>query len=188
MAEILITSGLAFAGTNMDDILILMILFAAAGSRKERLCITAGQYLGMGLLTLISIAGAYGARILPQGYIRFLGILPIFLGIKAWTGYRKMQGWGGRATEGSGVMGIMMLTAANGADNLGVYIPVFSRYSTWEQLEAAAVFGCMTAVWCLAGVKLAGCAPVKECIRKSGHILIPAVLVCLGIRILMGGP
>lgn len=97
-----------------------------------------------------------------------------------------MQGWGGRATEGSGVMGIMMLTAANGADNLGVYIPVFSRYSTWEQLEAAAVFGCMTAVWCLAGVKLAGCAPVKECIRKSGHILIPAVLVCLGIRILMG--
>ena len=55
MAEILITSGLAFAGTNMDDILILMILFAAAGSRKERLCITAGQYLGMGLLTQMCI-------------------------------------------------------------------------------------------------------------------------------------
>lgn len=48
MAEILITSGLAFAGTNMDDILILMILFAAAGSRKEMLCITAGQYWGWG--------------------------------------------------------------------------------------------------------------------------------------------
>ena len=76
MAEILITSGLAFAGTNMDDILILMILFAAAGSRKERLCITAGQYLGMGLLTLISIAGAYGARILPRGISGFWGYCP----------------------------------------------------------------------------------------------------------------
>ena len=63
MAEILITSGLAFAGTNMDDILILMILFAAAGSRKERLCITAGQYLGMGLLTQYcrGLRGAYPA-------------------------------------------------------------------------------------------------------------------------------
>ena len=36
MAEILITSGLAFAGTNMDDILILMILFAAAGSSAAK--------------------------------------------------------------------------------------------------------------------------------------------------------
>ena len=64
MAEILITSGLAFAGTNMDDILILMILFAAAGSRKERLCITAGQDLGMGLTGRVSclrgISGFWG--------------------------------------------------------------------------------------------------------------------------------
>lgn len=119
MAEILITSSLAFAGANMDDILILMILFAA-GSRKERLCITAGQYLGMGLLTLISIAGAYGTRVLPQGYIRLLGILPIFLGIKTWTGYQKVQGCGGHGMEGSGIIGVMMLTAAYGADNLGV--------------------------------------------------------------------
>lgn len=33
MAEILITSGLAFAGTNMDDILILQTVDKAQGSR-----------------------------------------------------------------------------------------------------------------------------------------------------------
>ena len=48
MAEILITSGLAFAGTNMDDILILMILFAAAGSRKEGFVLQPGSIWGWG--------------------------------------------------------------------------------------------------------------------------------------------
>ena len=57
MTEVILTSIVSFAGTNIDDIFVLMVLFAQAERRQERAKIAAGQYLGIGLLTLLSIAG-----------------------------------------------------------------------------------------------------------------------------------
>lgn len=210
MAEIIFTSIASFASTNIDDIFILMVLYARNTGRKGRWKIAAGQYLGMGILMGLSVLGAAGTRILPREYIRFLGILPICLGIKAWLEYKdgtRMENGGKGAAECTGdgtleqgrkkmsqdgtdvaadisIPSAAMITIANGADNVGVYTPLFSTYSASGLLVTAGVFAVMTALWCMAGLRLADYPLVRDVLRRYQHILVPAVLIGLGLFIL----
>jgi cadmium resistance protein CadD (predicted permease) len=58
---------------------------------------------------------------------------------------------------------------SNDGDNIGVYIPLFSKYNAVSQITAfAAVFTAMTAVWCIASYyfvnhPLGGNTPHWEC-------------------------
>ena len=57
MLKSVLTSIIAYAGTNIDDIFVLMILLAQAPKgTKGRLI--AGHFLGVGILTVVSILGA----------------------------------------------------------------------------------------------------------------------------------
>ena len=72
--------------------------------------------------------GAIGTRVIPSRYVGLLGFIPLFLGIRTWIGYRR-EGHseeGERETVHIGNISVAMLTVANGADNIGLYIPVFS--------------------------------------------------------------
>jgi cadmium resistance protein CadD (predicted permease) len=83
----------AFVATNLDDLVILMLLFAAVSkpgspanlARREmrRQDIYSGQYLGFIALVLASLPGFIGGQILPRSWIGWLGLVPIALGLKA---------------------------------------------------------------------------------------------------------
>ena len=78
---------------------------------------------------------------------------------------------------------VALVTMANGGDNLGVYIPVFSREPAWVPVYAA-VFAVMTALWCAAGYWLVNHPIIGARIRKYGHVALPFVLIGLGLHIL----
>ncbi len=73
----------SFAATNIDDIFVLMLLYAQVRNLKEIFPIIAGQYFGMGCLIILSTLGTLGVNILSPDYVGFLGFLPLFLGIRA---------------------------------------------------------------------------------------------------------
>ncbi|MFM6515115.1 MAG: transporter, partial [Microcystis panniformis] len=50
----------AFVATNLDDILILTILFSQTGKLFRRRDIVIGQYIGFILLVIASLAGLFG--------------------------------------------------------------------------------------------------------------------------------
>ena len=145
MAAGFFTSVAAFISTNLDDIFMLTLFFAQAKGRKGALKVVAGQYIGMGCLAALSILGALGTQLVTQRYVGLLGFVPLCLGIKAWMDYRS-QGNKSRQEEetgetpGIGIISVALVTMANGGDNIGVYIPVFSGYSAGELAEALAVF------------------------------------------------
>ena len=57
MTTSLFTSVIAYISTNIDDIFVLMILLArAAKGTKGKLI--AGHFLGVGILTMVSMLGA----------------------------------------------------------------------------------------------------------------------------------
>lgn len=193
MPEVLITSIVSFISTNLDDIFVLMVLYIQAAGRRDRSRILAGRYLGTALLLAASTAGALGTRLLPEGAIRYLGVFPILLGVKSFLGSRKEKETAEtEPTAGSsrqkriGISETAFLTISCGADNIGVYIPIFSRYSAVELAVTAAIFAGMTALWCLAGYRLAGQTFIKERVRKYQDILVPVIFVLLGVWILMG--
>lgn len=189
MAAVFFTSVAAFISTNLDDIFMLTLFFAQAKGRKGALKVVAGQYIGMGCLAALSILGALGTQLVPQRYVGLLGFVPLCLGIKAWMDYRS-QGNKSRQEEetsetpGIGSISVALVTMANGGDNIGVYIPVFSGYSAGELAEALAVFAMMTALWCRLGYSLGNHPGIKEKIERYRHILVPLILSALGVIIL----
>jgi cadmium resistance protein CadD (predicted permease) len=78
---------------------------------------------------------------------------------------------------------VASVTVANGGDNLGVYIPLFSRELAWVPVYAA-VFAVMTAFWCAAGYWLVHHPILGARIRTYGHVALPFVLIGLGLYIL----
>ena len=184
MAETFVTAILSFASTNIDDIFVLMILYAQVQNPKGMIQVIAGQYFGIGCLVTLSILGALGTQFIPHQYIGLLGVLPIFLGARSWLAYRNKEN---KTEEKAKIsfLSISLLTIANGADNIGVYIPVFSSYSPTDFIITIVVFIIMIALWCYFGFVLANYPYIKDKITRYQHILVPIVLISLGIIILV---
>ena len=181
MLQVLAAAAAAFVGTNLDDLLILMLLFAQADDRAGRRRIAAGQYLGIGALTTFSMLCALGLGRVPGEYLRLLGLVPILLGLRAW----RTRNQPAEAVSSVGVLSTALLTMANGGDNLGVYIPLLAGYAPGQLAVTAAVFALLCGLWCLLGAKLAALPRVQAVILRWKGILVPVVLILLGLSIIL---
>jgi cadmium resistance protein CadD (predicted permease) len=65
----------AFAATNIDDIFVLMMFFSSLTFPVRQVVL--GQYIGIGLLIIISALGSLIALVVPAYVIGSLGIIPI---------------------------------------------------------------------------------------------------------------
>jgi cadmium resistance protein CadD (predicted permease) len=83
-------------------------------------------------------------------------------------------------------LSVAAVTISNGGDNIGVYVPLFSKYNTVDQITVlTSVFIAMTAVWCVAAYYLVNHPVLASRIRYTGNIIMPFALIGLGIYILM---
>ncbi|WP_346940169.1 cadmium resistance transporter [uncultured Clostridium sp.] len=215
MISTIITAFISFASTNIDDIFILMLFFSQINSGMEKRHIITGQYLGVILLITISIIGALGVSLIPSEYVGLLGLVPIYLGVKAYIDHKKDHkdnvDIGQRQIQNSedlelrkitdvkeeGILSFVMkfinpsavkvlgLTFANGADNIGIYIPLFSSMSLRDIFITVIVFMFLIALWCFIGMKLAEHSLIQRIIEKYKNIFIPIVFIGLGIFILI---
>jgi cadmium resistance protein CadD (predicted permease) len=153
------TAIVVFVSTNVDDIVLLAAFFGGAIQARA---VVAGQFIGMGVLTGASVAVAYAAVTVPDEWLRWLGVIPLIMGL-----YLLVQWWRRRGQptpedddlqaekriEGrlhSQVLAVAAVTLANGGDNLSVYIPVFAN-DLAAGSSYVAVFAILTAVWCWLG-------------------------------------
>lgn len=181
MQSQLAAAAAAFIATNLDDLFVLMLLFGQADGRRARLRITAGQFLGIGLLTLASMVAALGLGRVPDRYLRLLGLVPILLGLRAWKNRKEEDA----APSAAGLLTTAALTVANGGDNLGVYIPMFAGCTAAQLATTAAVFALLCGLWCLLAEKLASLPRIQALIRRTKGVLVPVVLILLGVGILL---
>lgn len=189
MIETFILSITSFVGTNIDDIFINTLFFSEAKTKAEYRSIIVGKYLGIGMLILLSVLGAFGLSFLPQQYIVYLGLIPIGLGIKEIVvaiKSRNTEQTNEPAKKPSNkVPSVVLITMANGADNIGVYIPLFASFAVWQMLLTVCVFLILIAVWCLIGKLLASCSVIKNTIEKYKTVIVPIVYIALGVYILL---
>jgi cadmium resistance protein CadD (predicted permease) len=177
---------LLFAVTNIDDLIVLALFFARArmaggGGRS----VVLGQYLGFTAILAACLAGALGAGQLPDRAVRYLGLVPILLGL--W-GLRALRGRNGtdEAPRAGSWWAISGVTVANGGDNLGVYVPAFAGRSGAELTGLAAVFLVLVGVWCGLGRLLTVHPAVIAAVRRWGDVLTPIALIAIGCVILAG--
>ena len=175
----------AFAATNVDDLFINMLFFAQADTAAQIRQVAIGKYLGIGALFILSLAGAWFAQALPYGALRLLGLVPIALGIRSWLHRHDDASEDTPSVTGSLAISTALVTIANGADNIGVYVPLLANYTAAQVAATAAIFALMTAVWCLVSGRLAALPLLRSVLTRYRHIAVPAVLIALGVYILL---
>lgn len=193
VAATVVSALFVFAATNIDDILLLSLFFADRRVRPQAVVI--GQFLGIAGLVLASVLSGWAAVAIPPGYLRYLGVLPLLLGL--WELIKLVRRRGGdddddehsaladaRSGTASQVLGITGVMLANGGDNLSVYIPLFAAKPQAIVIYVV-VFTLMTGVWCVLGFLLVQNRVLGDKLRRYGHVLLPAVLILLGLHILL---
>jgi cadmium resistance protein CadD (predicted permease) len=185
-----------FAVTNVDDLALLALFFAQAQRRAGGWRVVAGQYLGFVGILAASVVGALGARLLPAAVVPYLGLVPLVLGIRAaWRARRDRDGDSDGSDEldpvseddGPRLATVAAVTFANGGDNIGVYVPVFTTAGAGGMAVYVAVFLVLTGVWCIVGRFLATRRPVARALARQGHLVLPLVLIAIGVVILVEG-
>ncbi|KYF73098.1 cadmium resistance transporter [Sorangium cellulosum] len=185
-------SAVVFISTNVDDILLLSAFFADPAFTPRQ--IVAGQFLGMAALVAASVACALLAVRVPEGWIGLLGLAPLALGLRGLWALWRGEAEQAEDEEGSEArprgaasrfraLAVASVTVANGGDNLGVYIPLFSSAPGLIPLHAA-VFAVMTGVLCALGHHLVHHPVLGSRIRRHGRAALPFVLIGLGLWIL----
>jgi len=181
----------AFIATNIDDTFILILLFSSLSFQTRHIII--GQFLGIGVLIMISALGALIALVLPAFFISLMGLIPIAIGIKRLVELRERNRIPSNSKtfqddKRQGIIPVLTvfgITISNGGDDIGVFTPLFAKYNTVAEVTTlVTIFMPMTLVWCILTYYFVNHSLIATRIQRFGNIITPFVLIGLGLYIL----
>ena len=182
-------SVIAFITTNIDDLFILMLLYGQTQFPAQERKISLGHTLGIAFLTLISLLTAFGTRVLPVQSVRILGLIPIFLGIRTlidyWRTHNDPAAEHSCCTGGPGILSTAAVTIANGADNIGVYVPLFAGFTAEQLVIAFIVFFLINVLWCRLGRKLSDLPVIRNVISRYKEPAAGIVFILIGLYVFL---
>lgn len=175
---------ITFVITNIDDLLILSVYFAAATYRGRN--IVFGQFFGIITIILISLIGVVLGNFLSDRWISLLGILPIIVGVK-----ELLSNEGDEEDDVSvkasnfQFLNVALVTIANGGDNIGVYTPLFASLPDFNYVTLyIIVFILLTGLLCYFAFYLTNHPKIRHYAALWGHKILPYFLIVLGLYIL----
>jgi cadmium resistance transport/sequestration family protein len=181
-------AGAAFTGTNIDDLIVLTVLFlsARAAGRPPLWQIWVGQYVGIAVLVAASALAAVGLTVVPDAWVGLLGLVPFGLGVRGLAAAirHRTDDQPPALSVTTGVVSVAGVTIANGGDNVSVYAPMFRTVGMNEGLFTVAVFAALVTVWCLAASWLGSHRNIVAAVGRYGHWAVPVVFMAIGAVIM----
>ena len=191
MIQTIVTAAILYIATAVDLLVILLIFFARAKTRKEYRDIYIGQYVGSVTLIVVSLFFAFVLNYVPEKWILgLLGLIPIYLGIKVAI-YGDSDGEE-RAKKELNEKGLSKLVgtvaivtiASCGADNIGLFVPYFVTLSVTNLLITLFVFLILIFFLVFTAQKLANIPGVGEIVEKFGRWIMAVIYIALGLFII----
>ncbi|BFL77919.1 cadmium resistance transporter CadD [Staphylococcus hominis subsp. novobiosepticus] len=192
MIQTIVTAAILYIATALDLLVILLMFFARAKTRKEYRDIYIGQYVGSVALIVISLFFAFVLNYVPEKWILgLLGLIPIYLGIKVAI-YGDSDGEE-RAKKELNEKGLSKLVgtiaivtiASCGADNIGLFVPYFVTLSVTDLLITLFVFLILIFFLVFTAQKLANIPGVGEIVEKFGRWIMAVIYIALGLFIII---
>ena len=192
MIQTIVTAAILYIVTALDLLVILLMFFARAKTRKEYRDIYIGQYVGSVTLIVISLFFAFVLNYVPEKWILgLLGLIPIYLGIKVAI-YGDSEGEE-RAKKELNEKGLSKLVgtiaiitiASCGADNIGVFVPYFVTLNVTDLLITLFVFLILIFFLVFTAQKLANIPGVGEIVEKFSRWIMAVIYIALGLFIII---
>lgn len=179
-----------FAGTNVDDIVLISLFSAYARSQSAPLKtwhIWAGQYLGFGFLIAASALIGRGLALAPERWLWLLALIPLGIGIftlgKALI--LRSRDEESRPPPPRGTWSVALITIIDGADDLAAYTPFFATAGASRIWVTCLMFVVTVAIWCIAGGRLTRHPRVTEAIERHDWWILPVAFIFIGIYVLL---
>ena len=187
LTVIAVTAG-AFIGTNMDNLILLVALYARFPRRTT--AVAAGYIAGMLLIGAVSIAIGLGGGMIRVDRLGMLGVVPIALGIMALFQLFQHKQTGEPRKPASEIstkvvfLSVLTTQLSNGADSI-ITCSIFLAESTAETDYLIALTGlAMIAIFAWLAHFLVKRRRVAEVVDRYGHYLTPFILILVGVYIL----
>ncbi len=183
----------AFIATNIDDLALLMLLLASA-NHKERGAVYWGQVIGLFIVSILAVLMAEGLNFFPTQWLRFLGLIPLFLGLKeGWESFLKQRAQKHNEDTPEQLprgertwWQIAAIVLANSGDNIAVYVPVLVPFSSFLRLFSVFLFSFLALIFCIIGLYLARHPLAQRFIMPYSEAVTAFVLISLGTGVLFG--
>ena len=192
MIQTIVTAAILYIATAVDLLVILLIFFARAKTRKEYRDIYIGQYVGSVTLIVVSLFFAFVLNYVPEKWILgLLGLIPIYLGIKVAI-YGDSDGEE-RAKKELNEKGLSKLVgtvaivtiASCGADNIGLFVPYFVTLSVTNLFITLFVFLILIFFLVFTAQKLANIPGIGEIVEKFSRWIMAIIYIALGLFIII---
>jgi cadmium resistance protein CadD (predicted permease) len=181
------TAAGAFIGTNIDDFVVLLLLILGMpvdGIRRWQ--IVAGQYLGFGVLLVISACGALALSTLSESWGGLLAIVPLALGVRGLIEARRRPPPAGKAPIlAANVTRVAAVTVANGGDNVSVYSLLFRQLNPAGTAVTIVVFLVLLGGLCALALVIGRHTRLIPAIIRGNRWLTPWVYVVVGVVLLI---
>ena len=192
MLGTIIAGVVTYWSTAIDLLIILMLFFAKVKDKKGVRDIYIGQFLGSGLLILVSLFFAVILHYVPdKRLLGFLGIIPVFLGIKALilgdSDGEKMTNEKLKDTNQNDLIKtlIFITIVSCGADNVGLFVPYFISLALPKLLITLIVFLIMIFLLVFIAQKSVSIPTVGTVLEKYSRWFIGIVYIFIGGSVLI---
>lgn len=192
MLGTIIAGVVTYWSTAIDLLIILMLFFAKVKDKKGVRDIYIGQFLGSGLLILVSLFFAVILHYVPdKRLLGFLGIIPVFLGIKALilgdSDGEKMANEKLKDTNQNNLIkSLIFITIVScGADNVGLFVPYFISLALPKLLITLIVFLIMIFLLVFIAQKSVSIPTVGTVLEKYSRWFIGIVYIFIGGSVLI---
>lgn len=188
MIKDILTGVTAYISTSIDYLIVLMVVFAMVPKNK-RILVYFGDIVGTTVLVSASLMIALVLKSVPDEWILgLLGLIPIAMGIKlivagAADDEDVIQK---QINNRHGViLNVAFITIATcGADNIGIYVPIFTQLSVASLIVVLLTFVVMMTLFALLGYLLVCLPTVAKIFDRWGTLVTIIVYIGLGIYIL----
>ena len=192
MLGTIIAGVVTYWSTAIDLLIILMLFFSKVKDKKGVRDIYIGQFLGSGLLILVSLFFAVILHYVPdKRLLGFLGIIPVFLGIKALilgdSDGEKMANEKLKDTNQNNLIKtlIFITIVSCGADNVGLFVPYFISLALPKLLITLIVFLIMIFLLVFIAQKSVSIPTVGTVLEKYSRWFIGIVYIFIGGSVLI---
>ena len=184
---IAVTCG-AFAATNLDNLVLLVALYARYEGRSPEVAF--GYIAGMLLIGAISFALGKVAEAIPVNYLGLLGIVPVLIGVTALAKLIRRSstdpaGDDGLADTGRAVFTATLMTQlANSTDTIGTFSILFADSKEAADYLVALAFISMLALFASAAFHSLRHRWLSGFLRRYGPYVTPFILIAVGLYVL----